>query len=162
VEIRRRAVVSSIDPSIFSIGIWNDLEARYMAKKVLSLVQSDLKHNTPSTQNNPRTNRMPFRNQEVPGYVDSSKSGRCIFCGSRSKEHPSKNCLVSVYDNGSPCFMQRREPSGVRQSKSGKRLCFSWNGSSGCDQGSSCRKGEHCCTLCGVTIHSAQQCDVVV
>ena len=37
-EIRRRATQFSIDPSVFSIEIWNDLESRYMAKRVLSLV----------------------------------------------------------------------------------------------------------------------------
>jgi hypothetical protein len=43
VEIRRRSTQQGIDPSKFLIGIWNDLEVRYTAKKVLSLVQSDLK-----------------------------------------------------------------------------------------------------------------------
>jgi hypothetical protein len=42
VEIRRRSTQNGIDPSQFSIGIWNDLEVRYTAKKVLSIVQSDL------------------------------------------------------------------------------------------------------------------------
>ena len=43
VEIRKRATQSLIDPSEISIAIWNDLEARYTAKKVFSMVQSDLK-----------------------------------------------------------------------------------------------------------------------
>ena len=47
VEIHRRSTRFSIDPSVFSIGIWNDLELRYTTKKVLSLVQADLKQ-TPS------------------------------------------------------------------------------------------------------------------
>ena len=47
-EIRKKAIYSSIDPSIFSIGVWNDLEVRYTAKKVLSLVQSDLNKHYPS------------------------------------------------------------------------------------------------------------------
>jgi len=55
VEIRRRAIVSSIDPSVFSIGIWNDLEVRYNAKMVLAQVQSDLKQFTPSYNTAPST-----------------------------------------------------------------------------------------------------------
>ena len=42
-EIRKRATHFAIDPSKFVIGIWNDLETRYTAKKVHSLVQADLK-----------------------------------------------------------------------------------------------------------------------
>ena len=40
--IQKRAIQLSIDPLQFSIGIWNDLESRYMAKKIYSLVQADL------------------------------------------------------------------------------------------------------------------------
>ena len=39
-----------------------------------------------------------------------------------------------------------RTESGVRQTKSGRRYCYSWNGLAGCDQGSSCCHSEHCCT----------------
>jgi hypothetical protein len=38
VEICKRSTQLHIDPSIFSIGIWNDLETRYTAKKVFSMV----------------------------------------------------------------------------------------------------------------------------
>jgi hypothetical protein len=37
-DIRRRATQSSIDPSHFSIHIWNDLEQRYLADRVLAIV----------------------------------------------------------------------------------------------------------------------------
>lgn len=53
-EMRKRATQLAIDPSEFSIGIWNDLEARYTAKKVLAMVQSDLKH-----QGNPKNSFPP-------------------------------------------------------------------------------------------------------
>jgi hypothetical protein len=72
-DIRRRTTVSSIDPSQFSIGIWNNLEARYMANKVLSMVRADLKHYTdrfstshpgiPPSSHNPRN---PFLSEPVP------------------------------------------------------------------------------------------------
>ena len=43
-EIHKRTTQFAIDPSIFSIGIWNDLEVRYSHKKTLSMVWNDLKH----------------------------------------------------------------------------------------------------------------------
>jgi hypothetical protein len=164
-EIRRRATQTSIDPSVFSIGIWNDLEARYTTKKVYSMIQADLKqhpdrfttpHLTNPHPNTPRNNTS-FRNPQH-SLPDNPKLGRCIFCGDRSKTHPSHACMASRYSNGSPCYLSRQEPTGTRVNKSGKRFCFSWNGLSGCDK-APCRKGEHSCTLCGSSTHNAQQCD---
>ena len=57
-EIRKRATQLPINPSKFSISIWNDLEVRYTAKKVYSLVQSDLKQN-PAQNTLPRDPRLP-------------------------------------------------------------------------------------------------------
>ena len=170
VKIRKRATQSTIDPSEFSIAIWNDLEARYTAKKVLSMVQSDLKrlpsssHNhTPHinpTHNNPNpTQNSSFRNHSQTS-LDDSKTGRCIFCGDRTRSHLSQNCPTSCYSNGSPCYLQKQEPSGVRQSSSGQRYCFSWNGPSGCIL-PLCWKGDHACTLCGSSTHNAQHCDAM-
>lgn len=170
VEIRKRATQLSIDPSRFSIGIWNDLEARYTAKRVLSLVQSDLRSYSDRTSSTVPSGTQNFRNasqgssfrNQQSSLPDNSKTGRCIFCGDWSKAHLSRNCTAACYANGSPCHLSRHEPSGVRQSKSGKRYCYSWNGPSGCDQSSACRKGEHWCTLCGATAHTAQQCTAVI
>jgi hypothetical protein len=174
-EIRRRATQLPIDPSVFSIGIWNDLETRYTAKKVFSMVQAELKQypgrvsplrqdtslNAYSQQNsrNPSQN-YSFRNRQYSSS-DASKTGRCIFCGDRSKNHLSRNCTAACNTNGSPCHLHRVEPSGTRQSKSGKRYCYAWNGPSGCDKNASCRRGEHWCTLCGATSHNAQHCNTV-
>lgn len=176
-EIRKRATQFPIDPSAFSIGIWNDLETRYNAKKVFTLVQSDLMRQAsfnPSHQNPPvpreppaYTPRTPdkgysFRNhQQNSPYANNPKAGRCIFCGDRSKVHMSWNCPSSCYINGAPCHLLKSESSGVRQSQSGKRYCFAWNNLSGCDKGPLCRRGEHWCTLCGSNSHNAQQCEVV-
>ena len=161
-EIRRRAIQSPIDPSVFSIGIWNDLEVRYTAKKVLAMVQSDLKQQPTRSPNQPNSRKSgqssSFRNQQSS---DNSKTGRCIFCGDRTKSHMSRNCSADCNTSGAPCHLHRTEPHGTRQSKSGKRYCFGWNGVSGCDKGLSCRKGEHWCTLCGSTSHTAQNCDSV-
>ena len=42
-EIHKRTTHFPINPSVSSLSIWNDLEARHMAKKVLDMVQLDLK-----------------------------------------------------------------------------------------------------------------------
>ena len=167
-EIRKRTTQFPIDPSVFSIGIWNDLETRYSHKKILSSVRNDLKHHPerffPHPSPNPPTytpsnQPPPFRNQQFT-LPDNPKAGRCIFCGDRSKSHPSNACIASCYSNGTPCHLIRQEPNGARVGRSGKRYCFAWNGPSGCTQ-SPCRKGEHLCTLCGSTGHNAQMCSAV-
>ena len=166
-EIRRRATQLPIDPSMFSIGVWNDLEVRYTANKVLSMVQSDLKHLSAHPPHNhahsdKQNTRTPGQNSSFRGHnppADSTKTGRCIFCGDRTKDHLSRNCLATCNTNGVPCHLYRVEPSGIRQSKSDKRYCYAWNGPSSCDKGSACRRGEHLCSLCGSSTHAAQLCD---
>ena len=141
-EIRRKATQLSIDPSVFSIGIWNDLEARYTAKKVLSLVQSDLKQHSRPNQNprNASNSGSSFRGQQS-SQTNTPKSGKCIFCGEKHKDLLPRNCTATCYANGTPCHLYRVEPAGTRQGKSGKRYCYSWNGPSGCDRGPTCRRG---------------------
>lgn len=166
-EIRRRATQTGIDPSAFSLGIWNDLEARYTAKKVLYLVQSDLKQNTGQAFSSQQPSNQPrgsksFRGQSRnSSFPDSNKSGRCIFCGDLSKDHMSRNCPNTSNTSGNPCFLSKHGPSGTRRCKSGKSYCYAWNGLNGCDHGSACRRGEHSCTLCGSKSHTAQKCDAV-
>ena len=169
-EIRKRATQTSIDPSQFSIGIWNDLEVRYSHKKILALVQADLKHQSDRYASNNSSNppaytsrnfQPPhFRNQQYTLPENPSKIGRCIFCGDRSKSHPSHSCGSNSYSNGSPCLLVKQESTGARASKTGKRYCFSWNGPLGCTQ-NPCRRGDHSCTLCGSNGHNAQQCNTV-
>jgi hypothetical protein len=170
-EIRRRATQYPIDPSLFSIGIWNDLEARYATKKILNMVQVQMRQHperySSHSYNNPSSYipRIPsqntsFRNQQQPpGPSETSKAGRCIFCGDRSKTHSSRNCDATSCVNGAPCHMFKQGPSGIRQNSSGRRYCFAWNGT-GCIQ-TPCSRGEHWCTLCGSRAHNAQQCTVV-
>ena len=153
VEIRKRSTQLPIDPSVFSIGIWNDLETRYTTKKVLSMLQSELKlpvrtsssgfHYDNSDNSNQQgswvaSQTHSFRDRQSSS-ADPTKTGRCIFGGDRTKKHLSHNCTSECNTNGSPCHLHRIEPSGIRQSKSGKRYCYSWNGPSGCDKGSPCR-----------------------
>lgn len=163
-EIRKRTTRFSFDPSVFAIGIWNDLELRYTTNKVLSLVQSNLKHQNsrnPSDKQKPRNPSHSSSFRDHQSLPDPTKTGRCIFCGDNTKSHIPRNCPASCYSNGVPCHLHRVEPSGTRQSKSGKRYCYAWNGPSGCEYGSTCRRGEHLCTLCGSGSHTAQLCKAV-
>ena len=167
-EIRKKAVYQPIDPSVFSIGVWNDLEVRYTAKKVLALVQSDLNKHQSSRSNSGHNNGTKPKHNRISSFrdhnhtsSDGTRCGRCIFCGERSKEHSSRNCNSPVNTSGVPCHLFRSGPSGPRQSRSGKRYCYAWNGLSGCESGTSCTKGEHLCTLCGSASHTAQLCDIV-
>jgi hypothetical protein len=132
VEIRRRATQSPIDPSQFSLGIWNNLESRYHTKKVVALVQADLKQYTDrfSAPNSPNpsahipqnmTQSLSFHNQHHP-LPDNPKIGCCIFCGDCSKSHPSKLCTAMCYADGSLCHLTRQEPTGQRVSKSGNTI----------------------------------------
>ena len=160
VEMRKKATQVSVDPSQFSIGLWNDLESRYNAKKAISYIQADLKSSsgpshTPRDPPRPN-NRSSFRNNSQ----QLDKSSRCFICGDRSREHSSRNCPASCNTSGQPCHLSKHVPSGKRQSKSGKPYCFAWNGISGCSQ-NPCSRGEHWCTLCGSKSHNAQQCAVV-
>ena len=160
-EIRKRSTQFGIDPSQFSIAIWNDLETRFNAKRVLSIVQADLKSHSSFSH----TPREPYRNHNrAPSFrlnnQQLEKISRCFICGDRSKDHTSRNCSATVNTSGLPCHLLKNSPSGKRQSKSGKPYCFAWNGISGCTQ-SPCSRGEHWCSLCGSKSHNAQQCSNV-
>ena len=124
VEIRRRVTQSPIDPSVFSIAIWNDLEARLLTKKVVTLVKSDLElsldlgliQNSISNQGQ----SSPRKPNQGSSFWDqssdtSSKTGRCIFCGDRTKSHLSRNCSAACNTNSSPCHLHRAESSGTRE-----------------------------------------------
>jgi hypothetical protein len=127
-EIRKRSTHFPIDPSKFSIGIWNDLESRYAAKRIMSLMNLDARPLSGSpypSKDPPRSsNRSSFR----PNSNRPEKTGRCFLCGDHSGEHTSRNCSASCNTSGSPCHLFRQGPTGRRQCKSGKSYCFAWNG----------------------------------
>ena len=61
-EIHRRAIQFLINPSMFSISIWNDLEMCYTARKVLSMVQSDMiLHSSSNNHANPTCTHNPSK-----------------------------------------------------------------------------------------------------
>ena len=123
-EIHQRTTRFGIDPSKFSIGIWNDLETRYTAKKVLSIVHADMRHRSDCSMHSQLTplsstprdlsQGSSFRTNRT--LLDNPKTGRCIFCGCRAKTHLSHNCTATCYANGSSCHLARQEPFGTRVS----------------------------------------------
>ena len=119
-EIRKRTTQLPIDPSAFSIGIWNDLENRFSHKTVLSMVQNDIRQITEHFSSNnspnppsytPRNQFQPpsFRNQQIT-LSDNPRTGRCIFCGDRSRSHPSNACIALCYSKVSHAILQNKNP----------------------------------------------------
>jgi hypothetical protein len=73
----------AIDPSIFLIGIWSNLESHYSANRVVSLAQSDSRFQSSSNNNfstrfcNP-SKGLSFRSHQH-SHLDSNKTSQCIF-----------------------------------------------------------------------------------
>jgi hypothetical protein len=160
-EIHKRSTHLPIDPSKFSIGIWNNLETRFTANKVFSSVQADLKlHSGPSHASRDSSKNPTHLTSFQAPHHQFNKFGRCFICGDCSKDHTSCNCVATCNISRSPCHLFKQAYSGKRQDKAGKLYCFVWNGISGCLQ-SPCPRGKHWCSLCGSKFHNAQQCTVV-
>ena len=109
-EICKRTAHFPIDPSVFSLSIWNDLEARHTAKKVLDMVQLDLKKQSGHFDNS--QNSRSWNSNQNSSFCpretsasDNTKTGRCIFCGDRTKSHYSHNCTASYNTSGAPCHL---------------------------------------------------------
>lgn len=103
-----------------------------MAKKILSLVQSDLAlqllantsgHST--CLHNPSKSSSSHSHQHP--HLDSTKTSCCIFCGDFFKTHLSQNRSTLTNINGTPCHLLRHEQTRSRHSKSGERYCYSWS-----------------------------------
>ena len=169
-EIHKRATQILIEFYQFSISIWNDLEVWYSLKKILSMIQADLKQhldhfssnnsfNPPAYTSQNQFQSLTFQNQQCT-LQENLIIGQCIFCSDHSKSHPSHTCSSNSYSNGSPCLLTKQDSTSARASRTGKHYCFAWNGPVGCTQNPCCR-GNHSCTLCGSNGCTAQQCDAV-
>jgi hypothetical protein len=49
-EVRRRSCTSSLDPAIFHLVIWNDLEAKHIARVALETVRAEIAKSGGSSQ----------------------------------------------------------------------------------------------------------------
>ncbi|KAJ3720064.1 hypothetical protein C8R42DRAFT_108418 [Lentinula raphanica] len=84
------------------------------------------------------------------GFQDrggGSRSFRCIVCG--QPDHDSRRHQATSSD------YLKRDSEGIYRDSAGKRVCFSWNGTKGCDF-KPCQKGEHRCGICGSAQHTSQ------
>ncbi|KAG6912520.1 hypothetical protein DXG01_014030, partial [Tephrocybe rancida] len=179
IEIRLRATQKEIDPSIFHIAIWNDLELHLTSGRLAAAVEQKLiekfssgssgssTRNTTSCSN---SNFQPYNRNDgskssgssFRNKTSSHPSSRCFNCGDRSGNHTSRECTSKTLINRSECHIQHKNPGDSAQyDKAGNRYCYRWNGHSGCVKGDSCSSGVHWCTLCGGKTHGAQFCNTV-
>ena len=102
------------------MGIWNNLETRFTANKVLSLVQADLKLHTGASQA-PRES--PRNHNHISSFWtthdQANRFRQCFICGDCSKDHTSCNCSATWNTSGSFCHLFKQGPSNKQQAKSG-------------------------------------------
>lgn len=172
-EIRRRALVSSIDPSIFHTDVWDDLEPTHIAKRAMVLLRTENKKDGRFGRANGDLERdqssSTGRFQPYKGAKQSSRDAgdsfrpkrkfRCFVCASDEDFHKSRNCTADRLVNGKPSILSGK----TRRDRAGNAYCFSFNGYSGCPGGSDCEKGHHWCSICGdkSARHCAQDCSTI-
>ncbi|KAJ3824526.1 hypothetical protein F5880DRAFT_367661 [Lentinula raphanica] len=87
----------------------------------------------------------PFQDRHFGG--SGTRSFRCIVCG--QADHDSRK------HQASPSDYLKRDSEGIYCDAAGKRVCFSWNGTKGCEF-KPCQKGDHRCGICGSPQHTSQ------
>ncbi|KAJ7355274.1 hypothetical protein DFH08DRAFT_621579, partial [Mycena albidolilacea] len=164
-EVRRRCCSSALDPSVFHLAIWNDLEPKHMARVTLAKVRAELARASVSSQggNSSKTSNHSFRGN--PNRLQITSSGteaqfRCFICGDVDPAHRSRKCAARKLINGKDTIIWSRKEGEPRLDRNGVSYCYGFNGRSGCDQGANCSHGKHWCTLCGAKdgAHAAQGC----
>ncbi|KAF7350046.1 hypothetical protein MVEN_01306300 [Mycena venus] len=169
-QIRRRALTSDIDPAIFHLDIWNDLESVHIAKRTIAAVRRELNSNSTGRaghstdadcDHSASGNRFqPYDNAKQSSNTSFRPSGkfRCFVCGSDDSTHKSRSCNADQTVSGKPVIISAQKPNGPRRDRNGNAYCFSFNGHSGCTRGADCHQGKHWCSLCGAKngLHSAQ------
>ncbi|KAJ7856210.1 hypothetical protein B0H14DRAFT_2507774, partial [Mycena olivaceomarginata] len=171
-QIRRRALTSDIDPAVFHLDIWNDLESVHIAKRTIAAVRRELNsNNTGRAGRNTDADRdhsasgnrfQPYDNAKQSSNNSFRPSGkfRCFVCGSDDPTHKSRSCNADQTVSGKPVVISAQKPNGPRRDCNGNTYCFSFNGHSGCTRGADCHQDKHWCSLCGAknSLHSAQNC----
>ena len=169
VEVRRRSTCQDIDPQEMHSHIWNDLELRYLEKKVEARVEAKMelamkKLNLSSPMRNSNSRHHPYsrrtnKTDANDSFPKDAQSYRCLLCGTRG--HSPKACKATALCNGKPLHLPKPStPNETRRDKEGRVYCFSWNGKKAqCDDDTCSR--EHACSLCGHQTHNAQSCLIV-
>ena len=172
-EVRRRSVITALDPSHFQKRLFDDLFVRYNSTKILMQVQStanpDSSTHSPSSSRHQPYQRAPdngytsrFRGDSFRSHSSSSKaaSRRCFFCGGLS--HNPKTCIAATLVNGKPLLLPKpATPDIPRTDRNGRQYCFGWNGKNGNCTFNQCAR-EHACSLCGGKVHNAQSCPTIL
>lgn len=186
VELRRRTVISNLDPGVFHYTLWEEMQTIWMTDQVVERLHSEGAVTT-STSNYPQSdsyssfNRQtahtsrfqPYpkdsRNRTYPSHRFQEQSanqnhdefkGKCFFCGDATSLHSLRNCYAQLMVNGQPCHLRKLGSEKFRKDKDGHSYCFLFNGFAGCSNGSTCPRGKHWCSLCGSRSHNAQSCSI--
>ena len=79
----------------------------------------------------------------------------CLVCHAQGHNH--KTCTAELQSNGQPIVLIKG-PSGAWALPDRSSICYNFNGTNGCQNGSKCTNGKHCCSGCLATSHSAPKC----
>jgi hypothetical protein len=185
-EVRRRSCNHGIDPSIFHLEIWNDLEAKHMGRVAVQTAREELSsYATKLSSSNSNSRYQPY--PDSPDARSRSRSGnsfraspnpnrlqitgppgaefqfRCFVCASLDRDHHSRSCKATKLVNGSDAILISLRPGQPRTDRNGTSFCFGYNGRNGCGDGPTCGRGKHWCSLCGSKngSHGAQRCPAV-
>ncbi|KAJ7924808.1 hypothetical protein B0H13DRAFT_2315142 [Mycena leptocephala] len=179
-EVRRRACTSSIDPSIFHLAIWNDLEVKHIGRVALETVRAEMAKTAgsshgPKLQGTSGSRCHPYGGMAATGSKSSFRGNpnrlqiagpdtpaqfRCFVCGDLDSSHHSCKCNARKLVNGKDAIIFSRKEGEPRTDFNRVSYCYSFNGRSGCEQSADCSHGKHWCTLCGAKggSHAAQGC----
>ncbi|KAE8219104.1 hypothetical protein CF326_g9025 [Tilletia indica] len=103
----------------------------------------------------PQQHQQPFRQStgSRPARV-----GACVVCGTKEQNHRYEVC--SGGPGGKAPFVVRNERNFLVRASDRSPVCRFFNIPAGCNSstGSSCHRGDHVCSLCGSSSHTAQSC----
>lgn len=165
--IRRRACSEPIDPSLFHLSVWNEIEAKHITNRAIAAVQRQFQgkiatdHTTSGTRNSGYSDRSRgAASSPQSRSFRSSTRLRCFVCGSDDPGHRARSCTARRLVNGKDSIILTGQAGGARRDRDGVAYCFSFNGHRGCNNGANCEKGKHWCTICGGRdgLHCAQDC----
>ncbi|KAJ7640513.1 hypothetical protein B0H17DRAFT_1187179 [Mycena rosella] len=180
--IRRRALSSSIDPSILHLDLRNELEADFTGdvagQRALETVlrelsaqgggrpgkaprQSDREQRASTSRTHPCD--YPSRHNEGGNHSFRPPSNlRCFVCATDDPTHKSRSCVAKRLVTGKDALLISDKNGNGRKDRNGNSYCYPFNGYAGCTSGSACTRGKHWCSLCGAKNgHNAQTCPSV-
>ncbi|KAJ7112063.1 hypothetical protein C8R43DRAFT_1159290, partial [Mycena crocata] len=162
-EIRRRSCTSALDPSLFHLDIWNEVEAGDTKRKLIETVRAEAVKAYGASAHGAKPKSNSFRAN--PNLLQLGGSGaatqfRCFVCADPDPQHRSRTCHAPRLVNGRDAIIVSRQQGAPRTDRQGNNYCYAWNGRTGCEAGRNCDHGKHWCSLCGAKdgSHSAQGC----